>query len=168
VFLSGLGRELNVPTPLLASVKTSNDGHRGWAARRLDQLLGGVAGKCVAVWGLTYKPGTDTLRRSSAIELCEWLLAQGAAAVRAHDPAVKALPGELERRVVLAESPAAATDGASALVVATPWPDYRAVAASTVLAHMRRPLVLDANRFLASTLGAVPGVEYVSVGKAGA
>jgi UDP-glucose 6-dehydrogenase len=46
-----------------------------------------LAGQHVAIWGLTYKPGTDTLRRSSAIELCRWLLAVGAT-VTAHDPAV--------------------------------------------------------------------------------
>jgi UDP-glucose 6-dehydrogenase len=44
-----------------------------------------LAGRRVAVWGLTYKPGTDTLRRSLAVELCRWLLEQGAQ-VQAHDP----------------------------------------------------------------------------------
>ncbi len=77
-----------------------------------------------AVWGLTYKPGTDTLRRSSAVELCRWLHAQGAR-VRAHDPAVRALPAGLAAHVELTDSAAAAADGASALVVATPWPEYR-------------------------------------------
>jgi UDPglucose 6-dehydrogenase len=77
MFLSELGRQKGIATHLLSSVKTSNDAHRQWAQRRLAQLLDGVSGRTVAVWGLTYKPGTDTLRRSSAIELCKWLGSQG-------------------------------------------------------------------------------------------
>jgi UDPglucose 6-dehydrogenase len=168
VFLSGLGRDLGVATHLLASVKASNDAHRGWAQRRLDHLLGGVEGKTVAVWGLTYKPGTDTLRRSSSVELCEWLLSNGARAVRAHDPAITALPPTLADRIALVAEPVEAARGASALVVATPWPEYRQVPVEAVAAVMTRPLVLDAGRFLAAAFGQASGVEYVSVGKAGA
>jgi UDPglucose 6-dehydrogenase len=165
VFLSALGAGAGVPTHLLSSVKVSNDAHRRWAQRRLTQLLGDVRGRTVAVWGLTYKPGTDTLRRSSAVELCEWLHAQGARA-RAHDPAVRSLPPELAGRLELAPDALAAVDAADALVVATPWPEYRDVSAEDVARRMRRPLVLDANRFLAATLGAASGLEYLSVGKA--
>jgi UDPglucose 6-dehydrogenase len=65
VFLSELGHARGVATHLLSSIKPSNDAHRAWAQQRLEQLLDGVSGKTIAVWGLTYKPGTDTLRRSS-------------------------------------------------------------------------------------------------------
>jgi UDPglucose 6-dehydrogenase len=163
-FLSDLGGTTGVPTHLLSSVKVSNDAHRTWAARRLDQSLKGVSGKSVAVWGLTYKPGTDTLRRSSAVELCRWLVGKGAT-VRAHDPAVRTLPSDLVDRVSLADSPIAASDGAQALVIATPWPEYAAVGAAELSQRMLRPLVLDANRFAARTLGADPGIEYISVGR---
>lgn len=165
VFLSQLGREHGVPADVLAAVKASNDQHRRWAERRLEQLLDGVSGKTVAVWGLTYKPGTDTLRRSSAVELCEWLHAHGATA-RAHDPAVDTVPPDLAVAVRLVGSPLDAVESASALVVATPWPEYRQVPASGVLSRMARPLVLDAGRFLADTLGRDAAIEYVSVGTA--
>ena len=52
----------------------------------MEDLLGGLEGKTIAVWGLTYKPGTDTLRRSAAVELCADLVKAGAK-VRAWDPA---------------------------------------------------------------------------------
>jgi UDPglucose 6-dehydrogenase len=164
VFLAQLGQARGVPTDVVSSVKHSNDAHRQWAERRLAQLLDGVSGKTVAVWGLTYKPGTDTLRRSSSIELCQWLVDRGAT-VRAHDPAVKVLPPDLVGRVVLADTALSAVDGASALVVSTPWPEYRQVAAHDVAARMARPLILDANRFTGETLGSAAGLEYVSVGK---
>ena len=94
VFLSELGEAHGVPTRLLSSVKSSNDAHRQWPQRRLTQLLPDLGGSTVAIWGLTYKPGTDTLRRSASIELCQWLHGHGVV-VRAHDPAVRRLPDEL-------------------------------------------------------------------------
>jgi UDPglucose 6-dehydrogenase len=165
VFLSELGRMHGLPTHVLSSVKQSNDAHRQWAGRRLNELLGGLSGRQVAVWGLTYKPGTDTLRRSSAVELCQWLVAQGAG-IRVHDPAVRSLPPELAARFELFATPADALHGADALVVATPWPEFKTVEPAAVLAGMKRTLVLDANRFLAESLGNCQGVEYVSVGRA--
>ena len=163
VFLSQLGQVHGVGTHLLSSIKTSNDAHRHWAEQRLSRLLGGLADRTIGVWGLTYKPGTDTLRRSSAVELCQWLHAQGAR-VRAHDPAVRVLPTGLAAQLELTDSAAAAADGASALVVATPWPEYRTIAPSDIAARMVRRLVLDANRFLGETLGKHEDIEYVSVG----
>ena len=162
--LSELGRVNDVATHLITSVKTSNDAHRRWAARRLHQLLGGVSGKTVAVWGLTYKPGTDTLRRSSSVELCQWLVDQGAAVI-AHDPAIRNLPRNEGYRFTLAETALTAVRGASALVVATPWPEYRETAAGDVAAQMVRGLVLDANGFVKQTLGTHDGIEYVTVGR---
>jgi UDPglucose 6-dehydrogenase len=164
VFLSQLGGAHGVPTHLLSSVKVSNDAHRQWATRHLAESLGTIAGKTVAVWGLTYKPGTDTLRRSSAVELCEWLHAHGAT-VRAHDPAVRRLPADLAVQVHATETAIDAADGAAALVIATEWPEYRQVPAGDVAARMTRRLVLDANRFLAETLGTHAAIEYLSVGK---
>jgi UDPglucose 6-dehydrogenase len=164
VFLSALGRTRGVTTPVLSSVTSSNDAHRGWAQRRLCQLLDDVSGVTVGVWGLTYKPGTDTLRRSNAIELCRWLVEHGAS-VRAHDPAVAALPADLAGHMTLADSPLATLDGASALVVATPWPMYRDIAPADAAARMSRCLVLDANRFTAATFGSDRRIEYFSVGK---
>ena len=162
-FLSQLGRERGVATHLLAAIKTSNDAHRQWAQRRLVETLVDLTGRIVAVWGLTYKPGTDTLRRSSAVELCQWLCAKGAA-VRAHDPAVKVLPADLA--IQLVDTALGAAEGASALVVATPWPEYLHIPADDVTARMTRRLVLDAGGFLSETLGRDSGIEYLRVGKA--
>src|SRR5205807_818835 len=86
-FLNQLSVDAGIRAPLLQAVKPSNDNHRQWPHRKLEQVVGRLEGKTIAVWGLTYKPGTDTLRRSSAVELCRWLLDRGAS-VRAHDPAV--------------------------------------------------------------------------------
>jgi UDPglucose 6-dehydrogenase len=164
MFLDALGRELGVRTPLLSSVQASNAEHRAWASRALQARCRSLAGARVAVWGLTYKPGTDTLRRSTSVDLCRWLTGQGASVV-AFDPAVRVLPAELRGIIELAPDAPAALASADALVVATEWPEFREVPADRAAGAMRRALVLDPNRFLAATMGAQPGIEYVTVGK---
>lgn len=163
-FLSQLGEQVGQKPPLIAAVKTSNDVHRGWPARKLQSVLGELNGRTIAVWGLTYKPGTDTLRRSSAVELCRWLAGQDAR-VRAHDPAVKELPADLAAIVELRATPQDAATGADAVVIATEWPEYRAVEASQ-LARDGAPLaIIDANRFARAAFENAEGVRYYTVGK---
>lgn len=160
--LRALGRQAHRATPLMDGVAASNREHEGWARRCLAEHLGTLAGRTVAVWGLTYKPGTSTLRRSSAVDLCRWLLAEGAH-VRAHDPAAEPLPAELAA-VTRVTSAVDATTGADALVVATTWPEYRGVLPDEVAGALGGRLVVDANAFLARTLGADARFRFVSVG----
>lgn len=163
-FLNQTGTKYQLPTHLLSGVHAANNAHKNWARRRLLELLGNIHDCRIAVWGLTYKPGTDTLRRSSSVELCVWLAQQGAL-VQAHDPAVKSLPAELSTKIHLFASAREALIGAEALVVATEWPDYRTIEATTIVSAMKNPAVLDASRFLASTLGTDSRIRYVTVGK---
>jgi UDPglucose 6-dehydrogenase len=164
IFLTKLGQQNDLPVHLFPAVRASNDAHKNWPRRRLVELLGDLKGKTIAVWGLTYKAGTDTLRRSSAIELCGWISEQGAK-VQAHDPAVKELPAQY-REIHLCASPLQAVQDADALVMATEWPDYRAVSMTEALSDMASPKILDANGFLANSVQTLPGVTYVTVGKA--
>ena len=157
-FLGQLAERHGLAQPLLAGVRPSNEAHKQWPLRRLRELLGSLEGTTIAVWGLTYKPGTDTLRRSAAVELCRSLVWSKARVV-AWDPAVKQLPDDLP--IALVADPAAAVAGASAVVVATEWPQLREVELAKLAATMKRALVLDANRFLAKQ---ATGVEYVAVG----
>jgi UDPglucose 6-dehydrogenase len=164
VFLSELGRRHERPARLLIAARESNDAHKQWAADRLKLELGALKGHRIAVWGLTYTPGTDTLRRSSAVELCRRLHQDGAS-VSAFDPAIAALPGDLEAMIELAPGPLDALAGASALVIATAWPEFTSIDAGSVAAAMRTAYVLDPARFLAATLSNDPRIHYVTVGK---
>ena len=162
-FLNAIGAERALVTPLLSSVRASNDEHKHWAGRRLRALLPDLSGATVAVWGLTYKPGTDTLRRSTSVEFCDWLAAQGAA-VRVHDPAVKQLPdawrgASIERF----DDSVDALKGAQALVISTEWPEYKGIPADRIAAAAPNLVILDANRFLPS-LASDTRLRYVAVG----
>ncbi len=164
-FLAAFGRTLGVSTPLMDGVLSSNDSHKGWLRERIAGLLAGVEAPVVAVLGLTYKPGTDTLRRSASVELCGWLRERGFR-VQAHDPAVRAVPAELQGVVDLCATPEQAVSGADLAVVATEWPEYRNLLPGDVAACMRRPRVVDQTWFLAGTLGRATGIAYFAPGRA--
>jgi UDPglucose 6-dehydrogenase len=162
-FLRTLGDSVERPTPLMDGVLESNTAHRAWAQRRLASQFDRLAGKRVAVWGLTYKPGTSTLRRSSALGLCRWLADQGAE-VQVHDPQAEPLPEDV--RVIRHADPLDAAAGAAALVVETGWPVYRDVTPEALAAAAPGLVVLDANRFLARTIGSDPRFTMIAVGQA--
>jgi UDPglucose 6-dehydrogenase len=162
-FLIDLAARYHLPAPLLESIRTSNDLHKNWPRRKLESTLGELEGKTVAVLGLTYKPGTDTLRRSSAVELCDWLLSRGAH-VKAFDPSVQGFRDGLDQRIQLCPSSREALDGCDAAVIATEWPQFREITAQDVFEKMKTPVILDANRFLSRTLAAHTGLIYIAVG----
>jgi UDPglucose 6-dehydrogenase len=164
-YLTDLTAARSIEAPLLGSIAPSNRHQQQWVRRTIERLVGRLGGARIGVWGLTYKVGTDTLRRSAAIELCEWLLEQGAVPV-AHDPAVRALPPDLARHLELQPDPITAARGADALVVMTPWPEYRAVPLEPLIAAMKRPIIVDPGRLLADTAAGDPRVRYAAVGLA--
>jgi UDPglucose 6-dehydrogenase len=163
VFLNTIASRERLHLPLLGSVITSNEAHKHWPVRRIGECLGGISGRTVAVLGLAYKPGTNTLRRSSSIELCQELASLGAC-VRAFDPAIQDLPPECKSFIRLATSAGAALSGADAAIVATEWPEFKSIELAIWLT-MRAPLICDPNGFLAKTLEHAPQTLYVSVGR---
>jgi UDPglucose 6-dehydrogenase len=166
-FLDHLGKTHQTPLYLVAGAQKSNRAHKDWSFRRVVGVLHNLEGLTIAVWGLTYKPGTNTLRRSLAIELCRKLRARGAV-IRAYDPALERLPSTLAREITLTRSAEESLEGASALIVATEWPVFRQIPAGILKASMRRALVIDASRFLGNTIGLEAGIEYWSVGRVNA
>ena len=163
IYLRQLATAHGPAVPLLASILSSNRQHRTWPLHQLDVRLGEVAGKTIAILGLSYKPGTDSLRRSVAIELCEELAKRGAT-VRAFDPKVRSLPADLDH-VQIAASGLDAARGAHALVVATEWPEFLELTARDIAAQMTGRLVLDPGRFLERVFRGEPGIDYVSIGR---
>jgi len=163
-FLIELGRVHDVPTALLRGARSSNDEHQNWAQRQLALELGEIRGRTIGVLGLTYKPGTDTLRRSGAVRLCESLAKEGAK-VSAYDPALTALPDALSGFISYAADALGALTGCDAAVVATEWPEFKSLDADAIAeVMMTKPVVIDPNAFLKNSLGASAAVRYRSVG----
>lgn len=163
-FLTQFGRRYGVQTPLFDGVIAGNDVHKGWTREKIGQMLAGVSEPVVAVLGLTYKPGTDTLRRSASVELCRWMHGQGYR-IQAFDSAVRELPEELRPVMRLCSSASEALAGADLAVVATEWPEFRNLSAGDFVGSMRRAAVIDPNWFLAKNLAGEARIHYVTTGR---
>jgi UDPglucose 6-dehydrogenase len=163
VALVRLAEEFGEDLVLMRAIKASNDQHKEWAIQKLREEFGTLDGLRVAVLGLTYKPGTDTLRRSLAIEVCRLLRKEGAV-LTAFDPVVSAMPADLAE-IPLLRNVRAAVAGVDAAVVATEWPELVEADWEENLNLMKRPIVVDANGFLRRKLPDLPGLRYRSVGR---
>jgi UDPglucose 6-dehydrogenase len=152
---------------LLKGVIAVNDQQFQLLADRIAALAGGgLDDTVVAVWGLTFKAGTDDLRSSPAISVVERLLAQGAT-VKAYDPTVtRALPDHLAGLAVeVCDDPYAACAGASVLTVLTEWDEFRWLDFDKVAGVMAAPAILDARNLLDPVSLRRRGFTYQGLGR---
>ncbi len=163
-YLEKIGSKQNHPVPLITAVNKSNTHHKDWVHRKITEKLLSLKDKTVAVLGLTYKVNTNTLRRSSAVETCNWLHQQGVK-VNAYDPAINILPSDYANFIQLKSSIQEALITADAIVIATEWPDFRNLEPALLLENNKQPLVLDPSGFLMNTLGNDSRIRYCSVGR---
>jgi UDPglucose 6-dehydrogenase len=163
-YLNAIGEKQNHPVPLISAILHSNVYHKNWVHRKILSLLQQLKNKTVAILGLTYTVNTSTLRRSSSVETCQWLHDQGVK-VNAFDPMIQTLPAHYSTFINLKTSLQEALQTADAVIVATEWPDFRKLAADTLVEAANQPLVVDPNGFLMATLGKDSRIRYCSVGK---
>jgi UDPglucose 6-dehydrogenase len=129
----------------------------------LERNLGGLAGRNVLVLGLAFKPGTDDVRESASIRIVELLLDRKSR-VSVHDPLatdnfLRTL-GPHSKKVVRIDDWARAAAESPIIIVATTWPDYRALASL----DLRGKTILDARRMFDPA--AFSGATYLGVGLA--
>ncbi|GAA6763998.1 MULTISPECIES: UDP-glucose dehydrogenase family protein [Thermus] len=162
--LVAMGKEYGLRLPIVEAAREVNSLQR---RRVVDKLLGELKvlkGRTIALLGLSFKPHTDDLRESPALELAALLLERGAF-VRAHDPA--ALPRarrEVDLPLEYAEDPRTLLEGADAVVLATDWPEYRTWPWGELKGFVRIPLVVDGRNFLDGEALAALGYRYVGLG----
>ncbi len=158
-----IGGVHGVATPLLAAVEEVNSTQPGRAARRLAVELGGLEGSLVAVWGVTFKGGTDDARRSPAMDVVELLVREGAR-VNIHEPSgAGGLPEHM--RSWWTADPVQAAAGADALAVLADWGEFAAVDLGQVRRAMRGDVLLDARNLLDPALARQAGFRYIGMGR---
>ncbi len=143
VALPLLSSRLGVATPLIDSVSESNLTHQGAVIARLGALIGQPMDTVrVALLGLAFKAGTDDVRESPALALARQLRAAGATVV-GFDPQAMETARRADPLLAVAPDPAQAAEGAAAVVVATEWPEFRALDWAGLRAAMQGDLVYD-------------------------
>jgi len=162
-FLKTLSDQHHFEHDLLNSIISSNENHKQWTSKKLLAAFAPLAGKKIAMLGLTYKVGTDTLRRSQSIELCEWLASEGAI-VSAYDPYVANLPEEMKAFIALKPDVQMAIKNVDAIIISTDHQQFVNLTAEELCAIIKKPFVIDASGFTEKNLRKDERIKYLSVG----
>src|SRR2546426_2790285 len=162
-----ISEQLGVPFTLLKEVQRINAGQKERFLKLIRDTLWVLREKKIAVWGLTFKPNTDDVRSSVAIELVDAMLREGAH-VGVYDP--KGMEKARELKAIadakFAASALEAVDGAEALVIATEWNEFANVDFAAVKPRMTTPIVVAGRNLLnPDTMGEL-GFHYHSIGRA--
>jgi len=159
--------ELGVPFTLLKEVQRINADQKERFLKAVREALWVLREKRIAVWGLTFKPDTDDVRCSVAIDLVIDLVKEGAH-VTAYDPKGMEKATEfklLPASVKLAASPLECVQGAEALIVATEWKDFASVDLAEVKARMHTPMIFDGRNLFDPYTMRELGFVYRGIGR---
>ena len=161
-----LSEQIGEPFQLLREVQRINQRQRERFVKKLRDKLWVLKEKRIAVWGLTFKPDTDDVRSSVAVDLVNDLLQEGAQ-VTAYDPKGNERVQELNLcpGVRLANSALEAVQDAETLVLATEWPDFGNVDLTEVRRRMHTPIVFDGRNLFDPVTMRDLGFQYYAIGR---
>jgi UDPglucose 6-dehydrogenase len=163
--LTKLAIEAKAPIRLVETLVEVNEKRKIAMARKIELACGGsVAGKRIAILGLTYKPKTDDMRDAPSLVIVPELRAAGARVV-AYDPEGVKSARALLSGIEFADNAYACLAGADAAVIITEWDEFRALDLQRVKETLGKPVIIDLrNIYPIKTMKAL-GFRYVCVGR---
>jgi UDPglucose 6-dehydrogenase len=161
----GVGESLD----FLADVDAINLRRRAHVVTLAQELLGGdvggdLAGKRVAVLGLAFKPNSDDVRDSPALDIAARLLELGAT-VAAYDPEANETAARLRPALSYTDTAAAALDGADIVLVLTEWSEFRQLDPVAVASLVANRVVVDGRNCLDRDAWTAAGFAYRGMGR---
>ncbi len=166
--LAAMGAETSVQVPIMRAVDETNRLQRGYLFDLARERLGDLAGKRFAVWGLAFKPRTDDVRESPALDLVRALVEAGAE-VAVYDPEAeenaKDALGDAASQVRFAADRYDAAADADALALVTEWPEFRRPDPRRLAGAMRGRDIFDGRNVLDARALARAGFTIHSIGR---
>ena len=163
--LARIAEDAGAPSAIVQAVLRRNTQRK---TAMVDKIVhacgGGVAGKTIAVLGVTFKPNTDDVRESPSLVILPGLMQRGAR-VRAFDPAGMEEARRVLEGVAWCRGPFETMEGADALVILTEWNEFRALDLDRVRGLLRTPLIVDLRNIYDPVQVTDAGIRYVSVGR---
>lgn len=165
---SKIGEDLGVDMSIFRAVSSVNENRFMTVFSKLKNSLDDLNGKCGAIWGLAFKPGTDDIRESPCFPIIKGLIDQGMS-VRLHDPeAIDQFKKAMPIRPGLVEyfdSPEQAAKGTDFILITTEWQQYLQVNLSNIRDTMSNPLLIDCRNMLNPLHVIDAGFQYAGIGR---
>ena len=162
--LAAIGRQHNSATKIVDAVVDVNEHQRRAMLPKIEKLVDGVAGKRIAVFGLSFKPETDDMRDAPSIDIIRGLIAAGAEII-AYDPVARMEAEKVLPKIEYAEDEYAAATDADALVFITEWNQFRALDMERIHGLMQTPNIADLRNIYEPADMRQLGFKYVGVGR---
>lgn len=150
---------------LLRAVMDINRDARRWVIFQLRALLGGqLNNRKIGLLGLAFKPNTDDIRESPALEIARMLQYEGAH-ISGYDPVAMSNAGRENPQLRLVESPYELAEDADALVVCTEWNEFKQVDFPRIRNSMKKPIIVDGRNIYEPEVMDEQGFIYRAVGR---
>lgn len=162
--LTTVADQFGVETRIVDAVILANDLQRQAMIPKIEKLVGDLEGKQIGVLGLSFKPETDDMRESPAIEIVHGMIERGAS-VRAFDPVAMEESRHYINGVEYAADEYDAIKDADAMVIVTEWNQFRALDMDRVKSLLRSPKIADLRNVYEPEDMRELGFEYVGVGR---
>lgn len=157
--------DVGAPLKIVEAVININETRKRQMATRITEACGGsVAGKIIAVLGLTFKPNTDDMRESPSLDILPALITAGAT-VRAYDPEGMDEARPLLDGVEFCQNSYGTLENADALVIITEWNEFRALDLTRVKSLMKTPVMVDLRNIYDPADMTDKGFAYTSIGR---
>ena len=149
---------------LLKAVNQINEDARTRFVYKVENTLGTVKGKTIAVWGLAFKPNTDDMREAPSIEIIKLLQAKGAK-IRAFDPVASSNAANVLSEVTYFKSPIEAAEGVHAILLLTEWNEFKQLDLREIKKVMKSPFIFDGRNIYDPAAVKAMGFVYKGVGR---
>ena len=165
VALLRTGEKHNIPLRIVEAVVTANNARKRRMADKIIAGCGGSAsGKKIAILGLTFKPNTDDMRESPALDIIPALQEAGAE-IHAYDPKGMHEAQKLLTDITYCDDAYAPLKDAEAMVIVTEWNEFRALDLKRVKSLMKTPLIVDLRNVYGRAHPEAQGFTYIGVGR---
>ncbi len=162
--LTTVADQFGVETRIVDAVIEANERQRDAMIPKIEKLIGDFAGKRIGVLGLSFKPETDDMRESPAIEILHAMVERGAS-VRAFDPVAMDESKHYINGIEYASNEYDAIKGADVLVIITEWNQFRALDMKKVKELLNAPRIADLRNIYEPEDMRELGFEYIGVGR---
>lgn len=163
--LARTAREYGYTMGVIEAVEAVNERQKEIVVKKLQDKLGTLRGKTIALWGLAFKPETDDMREAPALVVIEKLLEAGAS-VKVYDPvAMDECRRRIGDRVVYCKDMYDVVIDADALAVLTEWKEFRIPSWSVIKRAMKQSVLVDGRNIYSKDEVIAEGFEYAAIGK---